>query len=147
MTHSPGTYGALPGRLGAPSVRRLARVAQRLGESLRGQVVFIGAHIFLNMRYSIRRVLPRILLSLAIAHSPASLHAQSPCVSASLADYIGRGPLGCTVGGMRMFNFSAWSGVSFYRGISLSTITIAPFIRGSWAGFVAPAIGYRGYGG
>ena len=45
MTEFAKSYGALPGRLDAPSVRRMSRVAEQLGDALRGQVVFIGASL------------------------------------------------------------------------------------------------------
>ena len=45
MTEFSNSYGALPGRRDAPSVRRISRVAEQLGDALRGQVVFIGASL------------------------------------------------------------------------------------------------------
>ena len=38
-------YGVLNGRLDAPAARRMARVAELLGDQLRQQVVFIGASL------------------------------------------------------------------------------------------------------
>lgn len=45
MTNVSRDYGALPGRLEAPAVRRLVQVAEQLGDRLRRRVVFIGASL------------------------------------------------------------------------------------------------------
>ena len=45
MSDIERTYGALPGRLESPAVRRMAQVAELLRESLRKRVVFIGASL------------------------------------------------------------------------------------------------------
>ncbi len=49
MSDIERTYGALPGRLDSPAVRRMAQVAELLGESLRKRVVFIGASLLPRM--------------------------------------------------------------------------------------------------
>ena len=45
MSDTEPTYGRLPGRLESPAVRRMAQVAELLGDTLRKRVVFIGASL------------------------------------------------------------------------------------------------------